>query len=138
MQRRPSTHQLSAKYAAMLPLGAMDPSRENKDAAARQLREWVHSRRQAVQQKVTAAAAAGDGGARGGGSTLQDMPEMILPYGVYILAHHPDFPQVIIHRSLKMCCLCVLLMLFLIVQLASRMCLSSPGVPISCYCQGDG
>eukprot|EP00878_Enallax_costatus_P030986 GHUV01033809.1.p1 GENE.GHUV01033809.1~~GHUV01033809.1.p1 ORF type:complete len:684 (+),score=329.44 GHUV01033809.1:276-2327(+) len=91
--RRPSTHQLSAKYAAILPLGAVDPSRENKDAAARQLREWVHSRRQAVQQQVTAAAAAGDGSARGGGSTLQDLPEMILPYGLYILAHHPDHPS---------------------------------------------
>lgn len=94
-QMRPSTHQLGAKYAAMLPLSAMDPSRPNKETAARQLREWVHSRRAVVQQNITAAAAAAaDGGAKGGGSTLQDLPEMILPYGLYILAHHPDLPQV--------------------------------------------
>eukprot|EP00879_Flechtneria_rotunda_P015681 GHRR01016403.1.p1 GENE.GHRR01016403.1~~GHRR01016403.1.p1 ORF type:complete len:1542 (+),score=797.44 GHRR01016403.1:616-5241(+) len=94
-QHRPSTHQLAAKYAAMLPLAAMDPSKKNKDDAARKLREWVHGRRAAVQQLITAAAAAGNGGAggRGGGSTLQELPEMVLPYGLYILAHHPDFPQ---------------------------------------------
>lgn len=95
LQMRPSTHQLGAKYAAMLPLAAVDPSRPNKDSAARQLREWVHSRRAAVQQQITAAAAAAAGGAaRGGGSTLQDLPEMIVSYSLYILAHHPDFPQV--------------------------------------------
>jgi hypothetical protein len=80
----------------MLPLAAVDPELPNKEAAARMLREWVHSRRAAVQQSIMSATAA-DGGAagvRGGGSTLQDQPEMLLPYGLYILAHHPDFPQV--------------------------------------------
>lgn len=84
----------------MLPLGAMDPSRANKEAAGRQLREWVHSRRAAVQQQITAAAAAADGNAKGGGSTLQDLPEMVIPYGLYILAHHPDFPQASEHNCL--------------------------------------
>ena len=40
-------------------------------------------------QRVAAAAAAG-----GGGSTLlQDMPEFLLPYLLYLLAHHPDYPS---------------------------------------------
>ncbi|KAF8072944.1 ATXR2 [Scenedesmus sp. PABB004] len=90
---RPSAHQLSAKYAAMLPLAAMDPAPDNKDAAARMLREWVAHRRAAAAAAATAAAAGG-GRARGGGSTLQDQPEMALPYGLYVLAHHPDFPTV--------------------------------------------
>ncbi|WIA29168.1 hypothetical protein OEZ86_011679 [Tetradesmus obliquus] len=92
---RRSTHQLAAKYAAMLPLAAVDPELANKEAAARMLREWVHSRRAAVQQSIMSAAAAAGGaaGVRGGGSTLQEQPEMLLPYGLYILAHHPDFPQ---------------------------------------------
>jgi hypothetical protein len=96
LQLRRSTHQLAAKYAAMLPLAAVDPELSNKEAAARMLREWVHSRRAAVQQSIMCAAAAegGAAGVRGGGSTLQDQPEMLLPYGLYILAHHPDFPQV--------------------------------------------
>jgi hypothetical protein len=96
VQMRRSTHQLAAKYAAMLPLAAVDPELSNKEAAARMLREWVHSRRAAVQASIMSAAAAegGAAGVRGGGSTLQDQPEMLLPYGLYILAHHPDFPQV--------------------------------------------
>jgi hypothetical protein len=96
LQMRRSTHQLAAKYAAMLPLAAVDPELANKEAAARMLREWVHSRRAAVQQSIMSAAAAegGAAGVHGGGSTLQDQPEMLLPYGLYILAHHPDFPQV--------------------------------------------
>eukprot|EP00882_Tetradesmus_deserticola_P017339 GHRQ01018572.1.p1 GENE.GHRQ01018572.1~~GHRQ01018572.1.p1 ORF type:complete len:635 (+),score=352.40 GHRQ01018572.1:264-1907(+) len=92
---RRSTHQLAAKYAAMLPLAAVDPVLPNKEAAARMLREWVHSRRAAVQASIMSATAAEGGSAdvRGGGSTLQEQPEMLLPYGLYILAHHPDFPQ---------------------------------------------
>ncbi|KAF6266620.1 hypothetical protein COO60DRAFT_1697167 [Scenedesmus sp. NREL 46B-D3] len=52
---RRSTHQLAAKYAAMLPLAAVDPELGNKEAAARMLREWVHSRRAAVQQSIMSA-----------------------------------------------------------------------------------
>lgn len=94
LQVRPSTHQLAAKYAAMLPLAAVDPVFANKEAAARQLKEWVHQRRTTVQQHIMSAAAAAGSGVLGGGSTLQDLPEMVVPYGLYILAHHPDFPQV--------------------------------------------
>jgi len=102
-QSRPSTHQLSAKYAAMLPLAAMDPAASNKHAAARYLRDWVHRRRAHVQQLITAAAAAAaaggdsDHGTQGGGSTMQDLPEMLLPYGVLSWPHHPDFPEVNAH-----------------------------------------
>jgi hypothetical protein len=90
LQHRPSTHQLSAKYAAMLPLAAADPNMDSKLKAARMLRTWVHERRAGVQAQMGAAAR----DAQEGGSTLQDLPEMMVPYGLYILAHHPDFPQV--------------------------------------------
>lgn len=74
----------------MLPLAAADPIADNKVRAARMLRGWVHERRAAVQVQMSAAAR----DAQEGGSTLQDLPEMLVPYGLYILAHHPDFPQV--------------------------------------------
>lgn len=74
----------------MLPLAAADPVTAHKDKAARLLRGWVHERRAAVQAQLGAAAR----GAVEGGSTLQDLPEMLLPYGLYLLAHHPDFPMV--------------------------------------------
>lgn len=74
----------------MLPLAAADPISKNKVGAARLLRTWVGERRAAVQTQTHAAAL----GSHEGGSTLQDLPEMMLPYGLYILAHHPDFPQV--------------------------------------------
>jgi len=74
----------------MLPLAAADPISKNKVGAARLLRTWVGERRAAVQTQTHAAAR----GSHEGGSTLQDLPEMMLPYGLYILAHHPDFPQV--------------------------------------------
>lgn len=74
----------------MLPLAAADPIEDNKVKAARMLRGWVHERRAAVQAQMSTAAR----DAQEGGSTLQDLPEMMVPYGLYILAHHPDFPQV--------------------------------------------
>lgn len=74
----------------MLPLAAADPITANKVKAARMLRTWVHERRTAVQAQMGATAR----DVQEGGSTLQDLPEMMVPYGLYILAHHPDFPQV--------------------------------------------
>jgi hypothetical protein len=74
----------------MLPLAAADPVQEHKAKAARMLRTWVHEKRSAVQAQVSAAARQ----TQEGGSTLQDQPEMMVPYGLYILAPHPDFPQV--------------------------------------------
>jgi hypothetical protein len=76
----------------MLPLGAADPYRPNKVQAARYLRSWVHDRRAAVAA-MTLSAATGRA-ERDGGSTLPHMPEMMVPYGLYVLGHHPDFPQV--------------------------------------------
>lgn len=93
LQARPSTHQLAAKYAAMLPLAGMDPCKENKDAADRRLREFVVLRRHAAQQYITSMASSSSK-APSGGSTLQELPEMVVPYVTYILAHHPDFPEV--------------------------------------------
>jgi hypothetical protein len=63
---------------------------DSKVKAARMLRTWVQERRSSVQMQMGAAAR----DAQEGGSTLQDLPEMMVPYGLYILARHPDFPQV--------------------------------------------
>jgi hypothetical protein len=89
LQQRGGSRQLPAKYAAMLPLAAADPFRPNKDAAARMLRCWVAEQRALVAASMAAAAR----GSRAGGSTMQEQPEMMVPYCLYILAHHPDFPQ---------------------------------------------
>ena len=78
----------------------MDPSPANKATAARLLRDFVSLRSRTAQQTITAAqeavkaAAGGGAGVADGGSALQERPEMMLPYTIYILAHHPDFPEV--------------------------------------------
>ncbi|GFR39816.1 hypothetical protein Agub_g308, partial [Astrephomene gubernaculifera] len=102
---------VTAKFAALLPLAAMDPIPHHRDAAARTLLEVVLLQRARAQQQATAAAA-GDGGggtsggagaAAGGGATaaggggrpsLADHPEFLLPFLVYVLGHHPDCPPV--------------------------------------------
>lgn len=56
---------LAAKYAAFLPLAAVDPNEGNKGAAARWLAEWVEARRAAAARAAQRAAAA-PAGAKGG------------------------------------------------------------------------
>ncbi|KIZ01095.1 hypothetical protein MNEG_6868 [Monoraphidium neglectum] len=88
---RPRYHQLSAKLAAMMALGAADPVPQHKRAAAGALRDWARARRAAAQRLITAAAA---DRAADGGSTMQEQPEMAVPYLIHLLAHHPDMPVV--------------------------------------------
>jgi hypothetical protein len=98
VQDRHFQEQLPAKYAAMLALAAMDPSRTNKQAAANHLHSFVQLRRRALAQAAAGAAAAGAAGKQQGaaaaGGALTQQPEMMLPYALYLLAHHPDFPTV--------------------------------------------
>jgi hypothetical protein len=75
----------------MLALGAADPVAPHQRAACAALCDWVAGRRAAAQAVITAAAA--DRGADGG-STLQEQPEMAVPYLVYLLSRHPDMPVV--------------------------------------------
>ncbi|GBF94053.1 hypothetical protein Rsub_07321 [Raphidocelis subcapitata] len=87
--KRPHYHQLSAKYAAMLALGAADPVAPHRRGACAALRDWAERRRGEAQRMITAAAA--DRGADGG-STIAEQPEMAVPYLIYLLGHHPDMP----------------------------------------------
>ncbi|KAL4458690.1 hypothetical protein ABPG75_013555 [Micractinium tetrahymenae] len=80
--------QRSAKYAAVLALMAIDPEDRNRAAALRALRDYVLTRRAAVARLSQAQAAAGGGG----GNLLGDMPEFMLPFLIFLLAHHPDYP----------------------------------------------
>ncbi|GAB4821978.1 hypothetical protein N2152v2_009024 [Parachlorella kessleri] len=80
--------QRAAKYAAMLGLLAVDPQPGNQAAAFKVLREYVALRRRHLQQAAQVTAAAGGGGA----NMIHDMPEFMLPYLIFILAHHPDYP----------------------------------------------
>ncbi len=115
-QARRDNHHLGAKYAAMLPLAAVDPTRKNKVAAAQLLRDFVVKRRQLAGQLVMKAAAED---ASGAGSTLQEEPEMMLPYLLHLLAHHPDFPKVWLGLRVSMDAVCNAAL--------SRMCLDMSG-----------
>lgn len=76
----------------------MDPKDEHREAAARALREVVLLRRAALQKAMTQQAAApgpSSGSGPGPGAvSLADLPEFVMAYAVYLLAHHPDCPQV--------------------------------------------
>lgn len=95
LQGRPiQTHRSS--HACCLP-AAMDPREDHRESAARALRELVLLQRARAQQQAMAAAAGpgGSGGAPAGPRpSLADQPEFMLAFLVYVLAHHPDFPQV--------------------------------------------
>ncbi|KAG2501809.1 hypothetical protein HYH03_000309 [Edaphochlamys debaryana] len=100
--RQGSRSHLVAKYAAVLPLSAVDPRESNPEAAARRLRDAVARLRRKAQQDALQAAArvgAGPGGSASAGpdpaaaASLANQPEFLLAYLVYALAHHPDFPQ---------------------------------------------
>lgn len=115
-QARPNAHQLVCKYMSCLALAAVDPKDENTLAATRMLQELVRLRRAAAHHSALARAAsasahearaassapsgsnAAAGTANGtaassGGSSLPEHPEFLLPYLMYTLAHHPDFPE---------------------------------------------
>ncbi|KAL4420139.1 hypothetical protein ABPG77_010355 [Micractinium sp. CCAP 211/92] len=88
LTNRGQSAQRSAKYATVLALMAIDPEDRNRAAALRALRDYVLTRRAAVARLSQAQAAAG----AGGGSLLGDMPEFLLPFLIFLLAHHPDYP----------------------------------------------
>lgn len=84
----------------------MDPREDHRESAARALRELVMLQRARAQQQAMAAAAAvaaGPGGSGGAPAaprpSLADQPEFMLAFLVYVLAHHPDFPQVCAYDS---------------------------------------
>ncbi|GIL95473.1 hypothetical protein Vretimale_1495, partial [Volvox reticuliferus] len=90
-----------SKYTALLPLAGMDPRPENQDAAARTLREVVRLLRVRAQDAALEAVKAAQEGAAGSSGSasgaprpsLSDLPEFMLAFLLYILAHHPDCPM---------------------------------------------
>ncbi|KAL4859210.1 Sister chromatid cohesion protein PDS5 B-B [Chlorella vulgaris] len=87
-KREPGYAQRATKYAAILAFFAIDPEPRNRLFALRTLRDYVVQRRLVVERMAASTAAAGGGG----GTMIQDMPEAMLAYLVFLLAHHPDFP----------------------------------------------
>ncbi|DBA83186.1 TPA: hypothetical protein ACH3X2_006702 [Trebouxia sp. C0005] len=87
-QKDPTKGHKAAKWAAVFPLAAMDPTQANCQAAFSFLMEFVAVRRRAVQHRVSAAAA----NQSSGGTMLHEYPDFILPFIIQSLAHHPDFP----------------------------------------------
>mmetsp|Transcript_12986 Transcript_12986/g.36510 ORF Transcript_12986/g.36510 Transcript_12986/m.36510 type:complete len:1151 (-) Transcript_12986:1065-4517(-) len=81
---------IASKYMAMLCLSAVDPAAANRNRAAEELRRFVASRRQAVHAASMAAVCSS---AETGGCNLPDQPEFMLPYAVFLLAHHPDLTE---------------------------------------------
>ncbi|KAK9820961.1 hypothetical protein WJX81_007677 [Elliptochloris bilobata] len=80
--------QRAAKYAALLPLAAADPSADHRTAAYLALCEYVKKRRVAA----AAAAASSSAAAGSGGTMLHELPDYLLPFLLQVMAHHPDFP----------------------------------------------
>ncbi len=81
----------------------MDPKDDHREAAARTLREVVLLRRAQAQsmalQQATAGASPGAGGSARPASAVSDLPEFLMVFAIYVLAHHPDCPQVRTHNS---------------------------------------
>jgi sister-chromatid-cohesion protein PDS5 len=87
LDQRPQFGQRASKYAACLAMFGIDPEERNRRYALVTLRDHVLQRRRLVQQQAATTAAAG-----GGGSMIQEMPEFMLPFLIFLLAHHPDYP----------------------------------------------
>ncbi len=83
----------------MCSCAAVDPHELNRKHAAHCLLEFVVAKRRAarheVQQTVLAAAAAGGPAAEAKQPQqhVQELPEFALPFLVFLLAQHPDFPE---------------------------------------------
>jgi hypothetical protein len=99
---------------------AVDPVAEAQAGAAKALRDYVTGKRRAVQraaqQAVLSASAASKGGqggnvkgsaaAAGGGGgagAIHELPEFMLPFVLYLLATHPDFPVEVRRRAASLC-----------------------------------
>ncbi len=78
----------AAKIAAMLCHAAPDPAESNREAALASICEYIRTAREAADRAVAAAAEVGTGGGH-----VQQGPEALVPWAVYLCAHHPDFPE---------------------------------------------
>lgn len=85
LQTRPNP-QRAAKMAALWAIYAADPVEEHCRLAFMKLKKFVYERRNIVDKISLAAASAGKSG-----SLMNEMPELILPFFIYLMAHHPDY-----------------------------------------------
>jgi hypothetical protein len=78
--------QRSAKMAALYALYGADPFETNVKRAYTYLREFVMTRR-AILTKISLVTSTSGGS----GTLVNEMPEFILPFLIYFMAHHPDY-----------------------------------------------
>ena len=79
--------QRAAKAAALYSLyGADIVDQRNVHVAFENLTRWAKSRREMVDISAQNAASSGNSG-----TLINEMPEFILPFLVYFVAHHPDY-----------------------------------------------
>jgi len=81
--------QRSAKIAALYALYGADPYEPNVKRAYNYLREFVMTRR-AILTKISLVTSTSGGS----GTLVNEMPEFILPFLIYFMAHHPDYDAV--------------------------------------------
>jgi len=86
--------QRAAKTAALYVLYSKDTEISYPVMAFGRLKEYVSARRTAVEKSALAVATAGDSG-----TLINEMPEFILPFIVYFMAHHPDYDHELINRE---------------------------------------
>lgn len=86
--------QRAAKTAALYVLYSKDREVSYPVMAFGRLKEYVSARRTAVEKSAFAVATAGDSG-----TLINEMPEFILPFVVYFMAHHPDYDHELIYRE---------------------------------------
>lgn len=78
----------AAKFAALLCQAAPDPAEDNRTAAITSLCDYIRAARDAATRAAATAAQRGPAGGQ-----VQLGPEALLPWTVYLCAHHPDFPD---------------------------------------------
>jgi sister-chromatid-cohesion protein PDS5 len=86
--------QRAAKAAALYVMYSKDKEVSYPLMAFSRLKEYVTARRTAVEKSALAVATAGDSG-----TLINEMPEFILPFIVYFMAHHPDYEHELIYRE---------------------------------------
>jgi len=103
-KKKQTSPQRTAKYAALLALSGVDGQEGVQRAAYTTLSYYINNRRAAVMAAAKAAQDTTTGGANGATTNaasaagkdktmINDMPEFLLTFLVFILAHHDDYTE---------------------------------------------
>lgn len=95
-KKKQTSPQRTAKYAALLALSGVDGQVGVQRAAYTTLSYYINNRRAAVMAAAKATKDATTGGTNAAGNDttmINDMPEFLLTFLVYILAHHDDYTE---------------------------------------------